>query len=277
MTKSPPRDPDLGFRRPLLAALPLLLVGVLAWSPNRAEVAPPAAARPDSARIQAAQRACDGPCVTPFGTPLGRAAGIEARSNCVSACLRLEASFVDPASGRIQAERLAAARPAGLEYAGVTYQCVEYARRWWIQALGLTFGDVPTAADMLALAEGKRLADQAVVPLGRALNGESRRAPRRGDLLIYAADPDVPDWRFGHVAVVVDIDLDQGWAALAEQNYDNRPWSDPERHARRIQLARVGGRYTLLDLAPGQRDHPEGGRIAGWIYPEPEPDLAPAR
>jgi len=217
-------------------------------------------------RFQAARRACAGPCVTDFGTPLGRADGVEARSNCVSLCVRLESSFVDPNSGRIQVAR-SGERPEGLEYAGLAYQCVEYARRWWIQTLGLTFGDVPTAADILNLTEGRRLSDQAVIPLGRSLNGHARRAPGRGDLVIYAADASDPEWRAGHVAVVVDTDLEQGWVALAEQNYDNRPWSDPEHHARRIRIVRIGERYTLLDVAPDQVDHPEGGAIAGWVYP----------
>ncbi|MCK7575458.1 MAG: CHAP domain-containing protein [Chromatiales bacterium] len=220
-------------------------------------------------RFQAAQRACEGPCVTDFGAPLGRADGVEARSNCVSVCVRLESSFVDPDSGRIQIAR-SGERSEHLEYAGLAYQCVEYARRWWIRTLGLTFGDVPTAADILSLTEGRRLSDQAVIPLGRSLNGYARRAPERGDLVIYAADPNDPEWRAGHVAVVVDTDLEQGWVALAEQNYDNRPWSDPEHHARRIRVVRIGERYSLLDVAPDQVDNPDGGAIVGWVYPLPE-------
>ena len=262
-----------------------MLVGLLAWSLNRAEVAIPSvahlphtdgaerfappslAASLNPEHFRAAQRACDGPCVTPFGMALGRADGVEARSNCVSTCLRLASSFVDLDSGQIQIARTDEARHAHLEYAGLTYQCVEYARRWWIQTLGLTFGDVPTAADILALTEGRRLSDQAVIPLGRSLNGSARRTPQRGDLVIYAADPNDREWRAGHVAVVIETDLAQGWVALAEQNYDNRPWQAPERYARRIQIVRIGERYTLLDLTPDQTDHPEGGVIAGWIYP----------
>ncbi|MBK1720042.1 amidase [Thiocystis violacea] len=288
---SPPdRRPNQGFSRRRLATILLLtgvLAGVLVWIANRDEVTTPAVARLphtdgaelfappsvietlDLERFHAAQRACEGPCVTAFGAPLGRADGVESRSNCVSTCVRLESSFVDPDTGQLQIARTAGERPERLEYAGLTYQCVEYARRWWIQTLGLTFGDVPTAADILALTEGRRLSDQAVIPLGRSLNGSARRAPRRGDLLIYAADPSDPEWRAGHVAVVVETDLEQGWVALAEQNYDNRPWSDPEHYARRIRLWRVGERYTLLDIAPDQTENPDGGRIAGWIYPRP--------
>ncbi|TCT24094.1 hypothetical protein [Thiobaca trueperi] len=147
-----------------------VLMGVLAWSLNRAEVAIPSVAylpHTDGAErfapplnpghFRAAKRACDGPCVTPFGTALGRAEGVESRSNS--------------------------------------------------------------------------------------------------------------EWRAGHVAVVIEADPEQGWVALAEQNYDNRPWQAPERYARRIRILRVGERYTLLDLDPDQTDNPEGGLITGWIYP----------
>lgn len=231
-------------------------------------------ARPDPAerlrQLRAAQRACEGPCIAPFGSRLGAASGVEARSNCVSTCLRLEYSFVDPESGELRIAK-ESPDPERLEYAGVTYQCVEYARRWWIRRLGMTFGDVPTAADIFDLEEGLRLSGHAPVPLGRSLNGSARRAPRRGDLVVYAKDPGDPEWRFGHVAVVVDVDTDQGWVALAEENYDNRPWRDPDAYARRIRLFAVGGRYTLVDLEPGRTRNADGGRIAGWVYPVAAP------
>ena len=61
--------------------------------------------------------------------------------------------------------------------------------------------------------------------------------------------------------------LEKGVVALAEENYDNGPWQDPKAFARQIQLFEVSGRYTLLDVAPNASRNPEGGRIAGWIYP----------
>ncbi|ADC61060.1 CHAP domain containing protein [Allochromatium vinosum DSM 180] len=286
--------PDRSWRRRLIPILATILVAVVVfvWTLNLTDwlmrpppastveylphtdgaerlVPPPVSEALSLERFQAARRACDGPCVTDFGTPLGRANGVEARSNCASLCVRLESSFVDPDSGRIWIAR-SGEHPEPLEYSGLAYQCVEYARRWWIQTLGLTFGDVPTAADILRLTEGRRLSDQAVIPLGRSLNGHARRAPERGDLVIYAADPNDPEWRAGHVAVVVDTDLEQGWVALAEQNYDNRPWSDPEYHARRIRIVRIGERYSLLDVAQDRVDNPEGGSIVGWVYPLPD-------
>lgn len=267
----------------------LLVGGWLVWECVLAEVPPPAnpptasdlphtdgadlgrrAPAPDPVerlrRLYAALRACDGPCVTPFGTRLGAADGVEARSNGVSNCLRLEYSFVDRATGQFQTARKSP-DPQRFEFAGVTDQCVEYARRWWIRHRALTFGDVPTAADIFTLTEGQRLPDRDAVPLGRSLNGAARRSPRRGDLVVYAPDQADPEWRFGHVAVVVGVDAEQGWVALAEENYDNRPWRDPASDARRIRLFAVGGRYTLVDVSPGRFQNPDGGRIAGWVYP----------
>jgi len=139
---------------------------------------------------RAVQRACEGPCITPFGTRLGVADGVEARLNCVSTCLRLEYSFVDQDSCQIRVAQQSP-NPQRFAYAGVTYQCVEYARRWWIRNRGLTFGDVPTAADIFVLTQGLRLPGNDPVPLGRSLNGAAKRAHARGDLVVYAPDPEI--------------------------------------------------------------------------------------
>ena len=76
-----------------------------------------------------------------------------------------------------------------------------------------------------------------------------------------------PEWRHGHVAVVMAVDLEQGHVAVAEENYDNQPWQNPQAFARQIRLFEVGGRYTLLDVPPTASRNTEGGRIAGWLYP----------
>jgi len=55
--------------------------------------------------------------------------------------------------------------------------------------------------------------------------------------------------------------------ADGEENYDNRPWRDPDGYARRIRLFTVAGRHTLVDVPPGELRNPDGGRIAGWVYP----------
>ncbi|HRZ39360.1 MAG TPA: amidase, partial [Candidatus Paceibacterota bacterium] len=93
---------------------------------------PPAFSQEDSDRLFAeGKRTCDGPCVTPFGTVLGVADGAEGRSNCVSTCIRPEYSFLDRTSGAVSVHA-DDPKQENLRYIGVTYQCVEYARKWWM-------------------------------------------------------------------------------------------------------------------------------------------------
>lgn len=228
---------------------------------------PPDFSKEESNRFFAeGKRACDGPCVTPFGAVLGVADGAEGRSNCVSTCIRPEYSFLDRSSGAVSVHA-DDPKQDRLQYIGVTYQCVEYARKWWMKNRGITFGSVDSANEILYLTAGKNLETQQSFPLARSINGTARRPPRRGDLVVYYPDRADPEWRHGHAAVVVAVDLEQDRVSLAEENYDNRPWRDPQAFARQIRLFEVGGRYTLLDVAPTANRNAEGGRIAGWLYP----------
>ncbi|WP_040839608.1 hypothetical protein [Thiothrix nivea] len=74
-------------------------------------------------------------------------------------------------------------------------------------------------------------------------------------------------YRFGHVAVVVNVDLDKGEVALAEENYNNKPWPASTDYSRKIQIFNISGRYRLLDVETLQNKNIEGGLIAGWVYP----------
>jgi hypothetical protein len=154
-----------------------------------------------------------------------------------------------------------------LRYIGITYQCVEYARKWWMKNNGITFGSVDTANEIIYLTEGSDLRSGQSFPLARSINGTAQRPPRRGDLVVYYPDRNDPEWRAGHVAVVVRTDLSRGTVDLAEENYDNKPWRNPRAFARRIRLFEVGGRYTLLDVPAAGSKNSDGGLIAGWIYP----------
>lgn len=228
---------------------------------------PPPFTREEMSRLfEQSKQACLGPCVTPFGQTLGVADGAEGRSNCVSTCIRPEYSFLDLASGEVTVHK-EKPRQENLRYIGVTYQCVEYARKWWMKNQGVTFGDVDTADDIIYLTEGTDIRSGQSFPLARSINGMAKRPPKRGDLVVYYADRDDPEWRAGHVAVVTATDLAKGTVDLAEENYDNKPWSDPHAFARKIRLFQVSGRYTLLDVPANGDSNPDGGRIAGWIYP----------
>jgi hypothetical protein len=72
------------------------------------------------------------------------------------------------------------------------------------------------------------------------LNG-SFRAPQVGDLLIYTKEY----LNTGHVAVVIDVDLDAGVVEVAEQNFLNQKW--PEDYARRIDFVHMDNRHWILD------------------------------
>lgn len=132
---------------------------------------------------------------------------------------------------------------------------------------GATFGSVDSAYEIIYLTEGGNIRSGENLPLARSINGTARRPPKRGDLVVYYPDRADPEWRHGHAAVVAAVDLDKGIVALAEENYDNQPWQDPKAYACQIRLFAVGGRYTLLDVPLNASNNPEGGRIAGWIYP----------
>lgn len=214
----------------------------------------------------AGQAACTMGCTTKFGTVLGSANDVSARSNCASTCIHPEYSFLDLDTGEVSVHARDPQRK-NLRYVGVVYQCVEYARRWWMKNQGIAFGDVDGAIGIIYLTEGQNIRAGKTFPLARSINGTAQRPPIKGDLIVYYPDPDNPKWRFGHVAVVVDVDLDQGIVSLAEQNYTNAPWQDAHGYSRQIRLFEIGDRYTLVDVPTTDIKNPNGGRIAGWVYP----------
>jgi hypothetical protein len=228
---------------------------------------PPAFPKAQMAQLFAeGQQACESDCATPFGTVLGIADGAKGRSNCVATCIRPEYSFLDLTSGEVSVHK-EPPEAEQLHYIGVTYQCVEYARKWWMKNQGITFGSIDSAHEILYLTEGTDIRTDATFPLARSINGTAKRPPKRGDLVVYYPDREDPEWRHGHVAVVVDVDLKEGIVALAEENYDNEPWQNPKAFSRQIRLFRIGDRYTLLDVPVPTHQNVEGGQISGWLYP----------
>ena len=263
---APSNTPHTGYPSGLASALPHTDgYGLLA------KPAPLAEATRKQAYAQAKQ-ACDVGCVTPAGKLLGTADHVPAYSNCQSTCARSEFSFMDLRNKTISLHRKP---PADKQqhYVGLSYQCVEYARRWWMTNLGITFGDVDSAHEILYLTEGEAIYSNAKFPLARSLNGTAKRPPKRGDLLIYYPNPNDPKWRHGHVAVIVGVDLARGWVNVAEQNYNNLPWAKPQQYARQLRLFNVGGRYHIEDIASDKTSNPNGGLISGWIYPAVNPQI----
>ncbi|MCA2958685.1 MAG: CHAP domain-containing protein [Silvanigrellales bacterium] len=210
---------------------------------------------------------CTTKCVTPFGTLLGSVDGADSLSNCKSTCVRPEYSFLNLKTGEVSVHK-EDPKSDELRYIGLTYQCVEYARKWWMKNKGITFGSIDSAYEIIYLEEGENIRTKQKFPLARSVNGTAKRAPQRGDLIIYSPDESREDWKHGHVAVVVGVDVRKGTVDVAEENYDNKRWKKPKAYARRLSLFQEGGLYTLHDLAPGVHSDSTAGRISGWIYPK---------
>ncbi|MFT4629389.1 MAG: hypothetical protein ACI9WC_001369 [Arenicella sp.] len=212
---------------------------------------------------------CETDCVNPSDTLLGSADGVDAFSNCQSNCIRSEYSFMNLQS-KVISIYTSDPNDSALHYVGLIYQCVEYARRWWMKNLGITFGSIDSAYEIIYLTAGKDIESGDSFSLSRSVNGTARRAPKRGDLLIYYATPDNQNWQYGHVAVIVGVDKKKGLVSLAEQNYSNQKWQNPKVFSRQIQMFEVGGRYQLIDVERAQNRNSSGGQIAGWVYPTTE-------
>jgi glutathionylspermidine amidase/synthetase len=99
--------------------------------------------------------ACQEKCFSPYGARLGATAdGIEAYSNCQPKCVYEKPSLV------------------GNDFAGIEWQCVEFARRWLMKEKGLTFGSIEVAADLWNKVDHlERLQTKERVQLHQILNG----------------------------------------------------------------------------------------------------------
>ncbi len=194
---------------------------------------------------------CETECVTPFGTELGSNKGVVGWSNCRPAC-------IDPTPHEVPSSQTGLASDT---YTGISWQCVEYARRWWLMEQGIVFGSVDTADDMWSeVTSADHLASKAKRVVHKHQNGGAA-IPELGDLVIYQAKPQSVGLKYGHVAVVVGVDRDAGFVSLAEQNFLNKAWADPKAYARRIALKLENGHATLTD------DDAEGP-IYGWLRAE---------
>jgi len=212
------------------------------------------------------QLSCQSDCVTPVGEILGMVDDVKAFSNCKSTCIQSEYSFLNLNNKDVSIHKTNP-NDQNQHYIGLIYQCVEYARRWWMKNMGISFGDIDSAYQIIYLTEGKDIYTNSNFQLARSINGSAKRAPQRGDLIIYYPNLDDPKWRHGHVAVVVDVDLEKGIVSLAEQNYNNLAWVNSEKFARQISLFNLGGRYRLLDVGITDHKNINGGLISGWVYP----------
>ena len=128
--------------------------------------------------------------------------------------------------------------------------------RWWITKFGISFGSVDTADQIFFLKEATKLKDKKMITLKSFLN-HSILPPKYGDLIIYKKQLNNKNFQYGHVAVVVDVNLKEHFIEVAEQNYNNKPWKELNKYSRKISLKLKDGLYFLND----EMNNP----ILGWI------------
>jgi len=201
-------------------------------------------------------------CVTPFGAVLGQYENVVGFSNCRSECIRRFQNKVSAKDAKTNEDI----------DSGMAWQCVEYVRRWWILERGIKFGFVETADEIFSLTEATRLVDSQKIFLKTYQNG-AKVSPAVGDLLIYKKQKNHPSFQYGHVAVVVGVNLNVGYIDVAEQNYDNKKWESPYQYSRRIALEFKNDAYTVYNIPfvlfyAHKEKIKEKEMIMGWVSPD---------
>lgn len=182
-------------------------------------------------------------CSTPFGSVIGRAHDVTARSNC-------NGNFTSNFTNSINVSCRSV-------FTGLEWQCVEYARRFLIRRRNVTFGSVVGASDIWNMRFVRSVVSSRRYPFLQFANGVAGTPPAIGDLIIYPIQPG--GFPFGHVAVVVGVSATT--VEVAEQNWSSHLWPNiANNYSRQLLLNTTtqSGRvaYAVLD--------PEEYEIAGW-------------
>jgi len=199
---------------------------------------------------------CSTRCLTPYGSVLGTFDGVPGYSNCNDECINFddigvtlaknETGFIDDV------------------YAGVRWQCVEYARRYLITRRHVTFESIDAAYQIFNLSCLTDLTNART--FARFLgfkNGATQTPPSIGDLVIFLKTNEAP---YGHVAVVAGVNLKKGYVEIAEQNI-NEPWENPSLYSRRISIfAKKGMYYVQETLWNGKNifSREKANEVIGW-------------
>ncbi|CAD8146220.1 unnamed protein product [Paramecium octaurelia] len=133
-------------------------------------------------------------------------------------------------------------------YIGFKYQCVEYARRFLTLKFKAAFTDIPHAHNMWALDIIEDCTkEEGTFPFVNYPNG-SKEPPQFGDLIIY---PYSKEQRFGHVGVIINVNLEEKYVDIGEQNYEEAGWECPE-YARRLIMKIENGQYFITNKRIGK-------------------------
>ena len=125
------------------------------------------------------------------------------------------------------------------------WQCVEYARRYLITKLGVTFDSVDGAEDVFALKTVESIDTGKKYKFKTFKNNKNSNCriknniPKVNDVIIWARNKS--DTPYGHIAVILKIEGDQIY--IGEQNWSNDAWTGEPRFPSDPSLIVGGPRF----------------------------------
>jgi hypothetical protein len=154
-------------------------------------------------------------CVTMFGEKISHLEDVPAYSNCNNSFESGLNNFISCKNKKL--------------FSGMQWQCVEYARRYLITKLGVTFSSVDGAEDVFALKTVESTETGKKYKFKTFKNNLNCRRknnmPKVNDVIIWARNKS--DTPFGHIAVILKIEGDQ--ICIGEQNWSNAAWTGEPR------------------------------------------------
>lgn len=213
---------------------------------------------------------CQTDCVTKFGETLGVNNNVIGHSNCSNNCSNFEDGGAYLNKNTLEST---------IDFfTGIKWQCVEYSRRWLIINKGYTYKSIDFAYQIFDIEHAIGLNGKQNAKFSKFPNNNIT-PPRFGDLAIFQKDSENP---YGHVAVIVNVNLDLGYVDIAEQNYTNDYWEDRNSYSRRIKLFKSSeGKYYLTEIPYKdceslttdqckQKEDPKTNLVIGWKRIEEE-------
>ena len=107
---------------------------------------------------------------------------------------------------------------------------------------GLTFQDVLIATKIWYLNSVSNIYTNESKPFIKIENGNIE-PPRVGNLIIYKRGNGVP---WGHVAVITEVNLSNGFIRVAEQNESDKFWTGD--YSREVSLEYKDNKYWIRDI-----------------------------
>ena len=171
-------------------------------------------------------------CVTMFGEKISHLEDVPAYSNCNNSFESGLNNFISCKNKKL--------------FSGMQWQCVEYARRYLITKLGVTFSSVDGAEDVFALKTVESTETGKKYKFKTFKNNLNCRRknnmPKVNDVIIWARNNS--DTPFGHIAVILKIEGDQIY--IGEQNWSNDAWINPS-YSRILTLKTNNNRCSIID------------------------------